>query len=78
LLVIEPTAVRLGAAAAHEETVCAAGCTDADRAIPLLAVLHSILYTALLEVLATGLIILISAPPTPAALALTVPPLTVR
>jgi hypothetical protein len=41
LLVIEPLAVRLGATAAQEETVCAAGCTVADRAITLLAVLHS-------------------------------------
>jgi hypothetical protein len=42
LLVIEPLAVRLGAVAAQEATVCAAGCTDADSAISLLEVLpHS-------------------------------------
>jgi hypothetical protein len=41
LLVIEPVAVRLGAAAAHEDTVCTAGCTDADGAISLLAVPQS-------------------------------------
>jgi hypothetical protein len=78
LLVIEPAAVRLGAAAAQEETVCAAGCTDADRAISLLALPHSSLYAALSEVLATGLVTLISAQPLPAARDLTVPPLTGR
>jgi hypothetical protein len=76
LLVIEPVAVRVGAAAAHEDTVWAAGRTEADRAIWLLAVLQSSLYVALLEVFAAGLSTLISAHPVPALLALTVPPLT--
>jgi hypothetical protein len=78
LLVIEPAAVRLGAAAAQEETVCAAGWTAADRAISPLAVPHSSLYAALSEVRATGLMTLISAHPLPAARVLTVPPLTCR
>jgi hypothetical protein len=40
LVLIEPMAVRLGGAAAHEDIVCAFGCTDADRTMSLLAVLH--------------------------------------
>jgi hypothetical protein len=41
LLVIEPVAVRLGAVPPHEVTDCTAGCTAADTAIALFAVLQS-------------------------------------
>jgi hypothetical protein len=79
LLLIWPLAVRLGALPPHEETVCAAGRTDADTAIPPLAPLpHSSLYVALLEVLAVGVSTLSSAHPEVALVALTVSPVTVR
>jgi hypothetical protein len=41
LLVIAPVAVRLGAAAAHEDTLWAAGVTSADSAMSPLAVPQS-------------------------------------
>jgi hypothetical protein len=78
LLVIEPVAVRVGAVPAHDDTVCAVGCTEADRATSLLAVLQISLYVALFDVFGVGLSILISAHPPPALPALTVPPLTCR
>ena len=73
---MEPKAVRLGGAAAQENTVCALGRTDADSTTPVLAVVHRSLYVALFEVFAMALSTLISAHPSPALVAVTVPPLT--
>jgi hypothetical protein len=78
LVLIEPMAVSFGAAAAQENTVCDPGRTDADRVTPLLAVLHRSLYVAWLELCASAVSTLISAHPSPALLAVTVPPVTCR
>lgn len=75
---MEPKAVRLGGAAAQENTVCALGRTDADSTTPVLAVVHRSLYVALFEVFAMALSTLTSPHPSPALLTLTVPPLTGR
>ena len=71
-------AVSFGAAAAQENTVCDPGRTDAARVTPLLAVLHRSLYVAWLEVCGSAVSTLISAHPSPALLAVTVPPVTCR
>jgi hypothetical protein len=78
LVLIVPVAVSFGAAAAHENTVCEFGCTDADRVTPLPTVLHRSLYVAWLEVCGWAVRTLISAHPSPALLAVTVPPVTCR
>jgi hypothetical protein len=76
LALIEPRAVRTGGANAQEDTVCAFGCTDADRARPLLAVVHRSWYVALSEISGGALSTLISAHPAPGLVASMVPPFT--
>jgi hypothetical protein len=75
---IVPMAVRFGAAAAQENTVCDFGCTDADSVTPLPTVLHRSRYVAWLEVCGSAVSTLISAHPLLALLAVTVPPVTGR
>lgn len=72
----DPVAVNAGGAVA-QEAVLAAGWTAADTVTPpALPLPHSSLYAASFEVRATGLITLISPQPLPAALVLTVSPVT--